>query len=73
MAHGHGQRKIKLPDYKQLMIKDTPLEIVQEKLFMQGLKDPWVLNEAWGYVGGFVHSVSYLGAILEGLNHLLHL
>uniref|UniRef100_A0A5F8H1H8 NADH dehydrogenase [ubiquinone] 1 beta subcomplex subunit 3 n=1 Tax=Monodelphis domestica TaxID=13616 RepID=A0A5F8H1H8_MONDO len=51
MAHGHG--KIELPDYKQWKIEGTPLQRVQERLAKQGLKDPWLRNEAWRYMGRF--------------------
>lgn len=39
--HGHSHGKMELPDYRQWKIEGTPLEIVQERLAAQGLRDPW--------------------------------
>ncbi|XP_045153317.1 NADH dehydrogenase [ubiquinone] 1 beta subcomplex subunit 3-like [Echinops telfairi] len=65
-GHGHGHHKMELPDYRQWKIEGTPLEIVQEKLAAQGLRDPRGRNEAWRYMGGLANNVSFLGAILKG-------
>ncbi|XP_002712535.1 NADH dehydrogenase [ubiquinone] 1 beta subcomplex subunit 3 [Oryctolagus cuniculus] len=64
--HGHSHGKMELPDYRQWKIEGTPLEIVQEKLAARGLRDPWGRNEAWRYMGGFAHNVSFIGALLKG-------
>jgi NADH dehydrogenase (ubiquinone) 1 beta subcomplex subunit 3 len=70
MAHGHGHEhghsKLELPDYKQWKIEGTPLENVQKKLALRGLKDPWGHNEAWKYMGGFTNNFSFIGLLLKG-------
>ncbi|XP_049629269.1 NADH dehydrogenase [ubiquinone] 1 beta subcomplex subunit 3 [Suncus etruscus] len=65
-GHGHGHGKLELPDYRQWKIEGTPLENIQERLAARGLRDPWARNEAWRYMGGFAHNVSFVGAILKG-------
>ncbi|KAM4836367.1 NADH dehydrogenase [ubiquinone] 1 beta subcomplex subunit 3 [Thomomys bottae] len=64
--HGHGHSKFELPDYRQWKVEGTPLENVQKKLALQGLRDPWARNEAWRYMGGFKHCDSFLGVVFKG-------
>ncbi|KAG6938999.1 NADH ubiquinone oxidoreductase subunit B3 [Chelydra serpentina] len=68
MGHGHehGHGKVKLPDYKQWKIEGTPLEDVQERLARRGLRDPWLRNEAWRYVGGYAKPVTVLDVLTKG-------
>ncbi|KAM7153185.1 NADH dehydrogenase [ubiquinone] 1 beta subcomplex subunit 3 isoform 3-T3 [Macrochelys suwanniensis] len=68
MGHGHehGHGKVKLPDYKQWKIEGTPLEDVQERLARRGLRDPWLRNEAWRYMGGYAKPVTVLDVLTKG-------
>ncbi|EHB07424.1 NADH dehydrogenase [ubiquinone] 1 beta subcomplex subunit 3, partial [Heterocephalus glaber] len=75
LEHGHRQKcghiKLELPDYRQWRIKGAPLETVQGKLPVQGLRDPWgsgihAVNEL-EILGGFANNVSsFVGALLKG-------
>ncbi|CAM2100187.1 unnamed protein product [Caretta caretta] len=68
MGHGHehGHGKMELPDYKQWKIEGTPLQDVQEKLAKRGLRDPWIRNEAWRYMGGFAKPVTVMDVLTKG-------
>ncbi|XP_075790435.1 NADH dehydrogenase [ubiquinone] 1 beta subcomplex subunit 3 isoform X2 [Pelodiscus sinensis] len=68
MGHGHehGHGKMELPDYKQWKIDGTPLQDVQERLARRGLKDPWLRNEAWRYMGGFTKPVTLTEVLTKG-------
>ncbi|XP_060639306.1 NADH dehydrogenase [ubiquinone] 1 beta subcomplex subunit 3 [Anolis sagrei] len=68
MGHGHehGHGKMELPDYKMWKIEGTPLEVVQERLARRGLKDPWLRNEAWRYMGGFAKPVTLMDVFGKG-------
>ncbi|XP_044526572.1 NADH dehydrogenase [ubiquinone] 1 beta subcomplex subunit 3 [Gracilinanus agilis] len=65
-GHGHGHGKIELPDYKQWKIEGTPLQRVQERLAKQGLKDPWLRNEAWRYMGRFGKPATFCNTLTRG-------
>ncbi|KAM8934563.1 NADH dehydrogenase [ubiquinone] 1 beta subcomplex subunit 3 [Pelodytes ibericus] len=69
MGHGHehhGQGKLHLPDYRQWKIEGTPLEQVQERLARRGLRDPWLRNEAWRYMGGYAKPVTFTHVLARG-------
>ncbi|XP_038278731.2 NADH dehydrogenase [ubiquinone] 1 beta subcomplex subunit 3 isoform X1 [Dermochelys coriacea] len=68
MGHGHehGHGKMELPDYKQWKIEGTPLQDVQERLAKRGLRDPWLRNEAWRYMGGFAKPVTVMDVLTKG-------
>ncbi|XP_065269508.1 NADH dehydrogenase [ubiquinone] 1 beta subcomplex subunit 3 isoform X2 [Emys orbicularis] len=68
MGHGHEHRpgKMELPDYKQWKIEGTPLQDVQERLARRGLRDPWLRNDAWRYMGGFAKPVTVLDVLTKG-------
>ncbi|XP_055472550.1 NADH dehydrogenase [ubiquinone] 1 beta subcomplex subunit 3 [Psammomys obesus] len=65
-GHGHDHDKLHLPDYRQWKIEGTPLELVQKKLATKGLRDPWARNEAWRYMGGFAHDITFMSVVLKG-------
>ncbi|CAN2389150.1 NADH dehydrogenase (ubiquinone) 1 beta subcomplex [Pristimantis euphronides] len=62
--HGHG--KMHMPDYKIWKIEGTPLEKVQERLAKQGLKNPWLRNEAWRYMGDFSKPITLSQVLFKG-------
>ncbi|XP_042318035.1 NADH dehydrogenase [ubiquinone] 1 beta subcomplex subunit 3 [Sceloporus undulatus] len=68
MGHGHehGHGKVELPDYKMWKIEGTPLEDIQERLARRGLRDPWLRNEAWRYMGGFAKPVTIMDVLGKG-------
>ncbi|XP_032655391.1 NADH dehydrogenase [ubiquinone] 1 beta subcomplex subunit 3 isoform X1 [Chelonoidis abingdonii] len=68
MGHGHehGHEKMELPDYKQWKIEGTPLQDVQERLARRGIRDPWLRNEAWRYMGGFTKPVTVMDVLTKG-------
>ncbi|BES98397.1 NADH dehydrogenase (ubiquinone) 1 beta subcomplex [Nesidiocoris tenuis] len=50
-GHGHGLgERAKIPDYTKWKVEDYP-ELVahRERLALEGLKDPWIRNEAWRF------------------------
>ncbi|CAG0923463.1 unnamed protein product [Notodromas monacha] len=51
MGHGHGANIPKVPDYKAFVVGDhTPdLRVLQSRLAMHGLKDPWIRNEVFRF------------------------
>lgn len=53
--HGHGHHApYVIPDYRIYKVADCPkLVAVEKSLAAQGLKDPWLRNEAWRYHKGF--------------------
>uniref|UniRef100_A0A8D2J8T1 NADH dehydrogenase [ubiquinone] 1 beta subcomplex subunit 3 n=1 Tax=Varanus komodoensis TaxID=61221 RepID=A0A8D2J8T1_VARKO len=66
MGHGHEHSKVKLPDYRMWKIEGTPLQTVQEMLARRGLKDPWLRNEAWRYMGGYAKPITLLEVLGKG-------
>lgn len=69
MGHGHehhGQEKMHMPDYKIWKIEGTPLEDVQKRLAKKGLRDPWLRNEAWRYMGEFSKPVTINQVVFKG-------
>ncbi|OCT63806.1 NADH dehydrogenase [ubiquinone] 1 beta subcomplex subunit 3 [Xenopus laevis] len=69
MGHGHdhhGHAKMQLPDYKQWKIEGTPLEEVQKRLANRGLRDPWLRNEAWRYMGGYAKPATFKDVVFRG-------
>ncbi|XP_020667428.1 NADH dehydrogenase [ubiquinone] 1 beta subcomplex subunit 3 [Pogona vitticeps] len=68
MGHGkeHEHGKLQLPDYRQWKIEGTPLQTVQDKLARRGLRDPWLRNEAWRYMGDFAKPATLTSVIFRG-------
>lgn len=69
MGHGHEHhkpKKMELPDYRIWKIEGTPLEEVQQKLAEKGLRDPWLRNEAWRYMGEYAKPVTMRQALFRG-------
>lgn len=49
-GHGHGHDNIKIPSPDSYKIENFPILVkFQERLAKEGLKDPWLRNEAWRY------------------------
>ncbi|XP_061092027.1 NADH dehydrogenase [ubiquinone] 1 beta subcomplex subunit 3 [Conger conger] len=69
MGGDHGPGKTVLPDYRQWKVEGTPLEFTQERLARRGLKDPWLRNEAWRYMGGFSKPVTFSSIFLKGFKY----
>ncbi|XP_063788936.1 NADH dehydrogenase [ubiquinone] 1 beta subcomplex subunit 3 [Pseudophryne corroboree] len=69
MGHGHeghGPAKLHIPDYRVWKIEGTPLEDVQARLARKGLRDPWLRNEAWRYMGEFSKPVTLSQVLFKG-------
>ncbi|XP_062972264.1 NADH dehydrogenase [ubiquinone] 1 beta subcomplex subunit 3 [Elgaria multicarinata webbii] len=66
MGHGHEHKKLELPDYRHWKIEGTPLQDVQERLARRGLRDPWLRNEAWRFMGGFAKPVTFMEVMGKG-------
>ncbi|XP_069082182.1 NADH dehydrogenase [ubiquinone] 1 beta subcomplex subunit 3 [Pleurodeles waltl] len=64
-GHGHGG-KVQLPDHRMWKVEGTPLEVVQQRLARRGLRDPWLRNEAWRYMGGFAKPVTFTEVLFRG-------
>ncbi|XP_028606930.1 NADH dehydrogenase [ubiquinone] 1 beta subcomplex subunit 3 [Podarcis muralis] len=68
MGHGHehGPVKVEYPDPKVWKVEGTPLQDIQERLARRGLKDPWLRNEAWRYMGTFAKPVTIMDVLRKG-------
>ncbi|XP_018425658.1 PREDICTED: NADH dehydrogenase [ubiquinone] 1 beta subcomplex subunit 3 [Nanorana parkeri] len=64
--HGHGPKKLHIPDYRIWKIEGTPLEEVQARLAKRGLRDPWLRNEAWRFMGEFSKPATITQVLFRG-------
>lgn len=49
-GHGHEHDSVKIPSPDSYKIENFPIIVkFQERLAKEGLKDPWLRNEAWRY------------------------
>lgn len=68
MGGDHDLRKMAMPDWRQWKVEGTPLEVTQQRLAARGLKDPWLRNEAWRYMGGYAKPVTVKSLVFRGFN-----